>query len=112
MKDLKNPVESTTRLHALVTPISGLSAHTSDNLISHNDADGLSGSGYKPTRRILTPVQAAELLECDDKTITRWARQGYIPAHPIGQGKKKYWRFFEDELIDWLTDQKNEAAAA
>lgn len=63
-------------------------------------------------RRILTPLQVADLLGCDDKTITRWARQGYVPAHPIGVGKKKYWRFFEDEIMDWLNDQTNGAFAA
>lgn len=64
-------------------------------------------------RRILTPIQAAELLGCDDKTITRWARKGYLPAHPMGEGKKKkYWRFFEDELIEWLMRQRNGAFAA
>lgn len=63
-------------------------------------------------RRILTPLQAAEFLGFDDKTITRWARQDYLPAHPTGQGKKKYWRFFEDELIDWLNGQTNGAVAA
>ena len=63
-------------------------------------------------RRILTPRQAAELLSCDEKTITRWARKGYLPAHPLGEGKKKYWRFFEDELFDWLNGQTNGALAA
>jgi excisionase family DNA binding protein len=60
----------------------------------------------------MTPQQAAAFLGLDDKTITRWARQGYLPAHPMGQGKKKYWRFFEDELIDWLLGETEGAKAA
>ncbi len=63
-------------------------------------------------RRVLTPLQTAELLDCDDKTITRWARKGYLPAHPMGEGKKKYWRFFEDELLAWLLGQTDGAVAA
>ena len=103
--------------------ISGAPSLTSDNLISErrlikHESHPLSAcdSESRPqggsSRRILTPVLAAELFGCDKKTITRWARNGYLPAHPIGEGKKKYWRFFEDELIDWLMDQKNGALAA
>lgn len=62
--------------------------------------------------RPMTPQQAAEFLGLDDKTITRWARQGYLPAHPMGQGKKKYWRFFEHEVLAWLMGHSDEAVAA
>ena len=48
----------------------------------------------------------------DDKTVTRWARQGYIPAHPLGEGKRKVWRFIESELIEWLAAQTNQLKAA
>lgn len=96
---------------SVVTPTSGVPPITSDNIPeTHRDHTPRYRSGA--ASRILTPVQAAELLCCDDKTITRWARQGYIPAHPVGQLKKKYWRFFEDELVAWLMDQKNGAFAA
>lgn len=60
----------------------------------------------------MTPQQAAAFLGLDDKTITRWARNGYLPAHPMGQGKKKYWRFFEHELLEWLTSQSDVERAA
>ena len=60
----------------------------------------------------MTPLQAAAYLGLDDKTVTRWARNGYLPAHPMGQGKKRYWRFFEDELLEWLTSQSGEERAA
>ena len=63
-------------------------------------------------RRPMTPQQAAEFLGLDDKTICRWARKGYLPAHAMGQGKKKYWRFFEDELIALLLEQPTMAEAA
>jgi len=33
----------------------------------------------------------------------------YIPAHPLGQGKRKFWRFYEHELSAWLSAQFNDA---
>jgi excisionase family DNA binding protein len=60
----------------------------------------------------MTPQEAADYLGLDEKTITRWARSGYLPGHPLGEGKRKYWRFFEDELREWLTAKNNERMAA
>jgi excisionase family DNA binding protein len=59
----------------------------------------------------MTPGEAAAYLGLDVKTIGRWARQGYLPAHPLGEGKKKYWRFLESELRDWLASKSNRSAA-
>ena len=56
---------------------------------------------------ILTPLGAAEFLGLDPRTVTRWARNGYLPAHPLGQGKKKSWRFLISELIPWVEDKTN-----
>jgi excisionase family DNA binding protein len=106
-----------------VARISGDRSHTTDNVIPEKgltkpESRHISSRDSKPgpqgggSRRILVPDQAAELFGCDDKTITRWARNGYLPAHPIGEGKKRYWRFFEDELIDWLQAQSNGSRAA
>lgn len=64
-------------------------------------------STSKPTTRPLTPSGAAEYLGLDVKTITRWARQGYLPAHPLGEGKRKFWRFLESELSSWLAARTN-----
>ena len=55
----------------------------------------------------LTPIGAAAYLGLDVKTITRWARQGYLPGHPLGEGKRKFWRFFESELKEWLSGKNN-----
>ncbi len=59
--------------------------------------------------RPMDPREAAEYLRLDEKTITRWARKGYIPAHPLGEGKRKFWRFLEHELVDWLNAQTSGA---
>jgi predicted site-specific integrase-resolvase len=51
---------------------------------------------------VLDPKQTAELLCLDVKTVQRWARCGYLPAHPLGEGKRRFWRFFEHELLAWI----------
>jgi excisionase family DNA binding protein len=60
----------------------------------------------------MDPQAAAEFLSLDVKTITRWARQGYLPAHPLGEGKRKFWRFLEAELNEWLMEKTNGGKAA
>jgi hypothetical protein len=64
-----------------------------------------------PASRPMTPKVAAEFLGLDAKTITRWARKSYLPAHLLGEGKPKFWRFFEFELLAWVTPQANGAVA-
>ena len=58
-------------------------------------------------RKLLTAVEAALLLQMDDQTLIRWARVGYAPAHPLGEGRRRMWRFFEDELLVWVGSQSN-----
>ena len=60
----------------------------------------------------LTPRDAASFLGLDEKTITRWCRKGYLPAHPLGEGKRKFWRLFESELSAFLAAQTNGACFA
>ena len=55
--------------------------------------------------QILTPDEAATLLQMDARTLVKWARQGYVPSHPLGEGKRRLWRFFEDELLRWVNAQ-------
>ncbi len=51
--------------------------------------------------RVLDATEAAALVRMDSRTLIRWARLGYVPAHPLGEGKRRLWRFSEDEIIDW-----------
>ena len=55
----------------------------------------------------MTPGETAAYLGLDVKTITRWARQGYLPAHPLGEGKRKFWRFNVHEIAAWLSKKTN-----
>jgi len=55
---------------------------------------------------LLDAEEAAQVLRMDSRTLVRWARLGYVPAHPMGEGKRKLWRFLEHELLEWLEAQK------
>lgn len=53
--------------------------------------------------RFLNPEDAATFLGgLNSRTVTRWAREGYIPAFPIGEGKRRLWRFLEADLKAWM----------
>lgn len=65
-------------------------------------------SGCSPASpRLLTPAEAALVLHMDHRTLIRWARAGYVPAHPLGEGRRRMWRFFEHELLAWVESQSN-----
>jgi Helix-turn-helix domain len=55
----------------------------------------------------LDAVEAAKIVRMNSRTLVRWARSGYVPAHPLGEGKRRIWRFFESELLEWVERQKN-----
>ena len=55
----------------------------------------------------LDSKEAARILKMDSRTLVCWARRGYVPAHPLGEGKRRIWRFFESELVEWVKRQQN-----
>jgi predicted site-specific integrase-resolvase len=57
---------------------------------------------------LLDAEEAAQILRMDRRTLICWARLGYVPAHPLGEGKRKLWRFLEHELLDWVKDREVE----
>ena len=58
-------------------------------------------------RKFLTPEQAAEFLGgLNNRTVTRWAREGYLPSYPIGEGKRRLWRFLEVDLAQWMLSRR------
>ena len=52
---------------------------------------------------------AARLLRMHPKTVLRKAREGTLPAHPVGRDRKR-WHFYLSELDDWLRSQVVEAS--
>jgi len=45
--------------------------------------------------------RAAAFLTMSPKTVLKLARKGDLPAHPIGQGLRRMWRFRLSELALW-----------
>ncbi|WP_429633601.1 helix-turn-helix domain-containing protein [Tunturiibacter psychrotolerans] len=59
------------------------------------------------SRRFFTPEEAANYLGgINSRTLTRWARENYIPAIPIGEGKRRLWRFLESDLEEWMINRR------
>ena len=56
---------------------------------------------------LLDAKEAASVLKMNSRTLVRWARCGYVPAHPLGEGKRRLWRFFESELLEWVENREN-----
>ena len=53
--------------------------------------------------KFLTAEDAATYLGgLNPRTVTRWAREGYVPAFPIGEGKRRLWRFRQADLEVWM----------
>jgi excisionase family DNA binding protein len=48
--------------------------------------------------------EAARLLRMHPKTVLRKAREGTLPAHPVGRDRKR-WHFYLSELDEWLRSQ-------
>jgi Helix-turn-helix domain len=43
-------------------------------------------------------AEAAEFLTLRPRRVLEMARDGELPAHPLGSGKRKTWRFLLSEL--------------
>jgi excisionase family DNA binding protein len=46
----------------------------------------------------VSPEEAAAFLKINRLKIIRMARSGSVPAHPLGIGKRRQWRFKLSEL--------------
>jgi excisionase family DNA binding protein len=57
--------------------------------------------------RFLTADDAAIYLGgLNSRTVTRWEREGYLPAFPIGEGKRRLWRFRQTDLEEWMIGRR------
>jgi hypothetical protein len=58
--------------------------------------------------RFIDAEEASRFLGgLNSRTVTRWARGGYLPAYPIGEGKRRLWRFLEADLEAWMLARRN-----
>lgn len=57
-----------------------------------------------PKARYIDAEEAAVFLGgLNSRTVVRWAREGYLTAYPIGEGKRRMWRFLVSDLEVWMT---------
>ncbi len=49
--------------------------------------------------------EAAKFLSIHSRTLTQMARRGDIPAHPLGNGQRRVWRFLLSELDVWMRER-------
>ena len=57
--------------------------------------NGFSQAGPEP---FVDANRAAEFLFLRPRRVLELARQGAVPAHPLGEGQRKVWRFRLSEL--------------
>lgn len=55
------------------------------------------------------PDQAAAFLNTNRLKVIRMARSGFLPAHPLGAGKRRQWRFKLSELDKHMQAGLNDA---
>jgi len=62
-----------------------------------------------PQKQAMEPyvgaVEAAHFLSIHPRTLTGMARQGDVPAHPLGDGQRRVWRFLLSELDVWMHER-------
>ena len=50
--------------------------------------------------------EAAKFLQLTPRRVKDLARGGTIPAHPIGDGARKVWRFLLSELYEYMLNRR------
>lgn len=58
-----------------------------------------SSSEFEP---FVSAQEASKFVRLHPVTIQRLAREGILPAHPVGEGRRRRWRFLLSELGQWL----------
>lgn len=60
------------------------------------------GNVIDPIEPYIAAERAADFLSLSRKTLLKLARKGKVPAHPVGEGRRKLWRFRLSELDRWI----------
>lgn len=53
--------------------------------------------------------EAAGFLKTNRLKVIRMARAGFLPAHPLGHGRRRQWRFKLTELDKHMQSRLNDA---
>ena len=85
------------------------------------DAKAALDQAFSPVHRLeddfggLEPFVDAEVigkfLGIEPRRVLELARAGQLPAHPIGRGKRRTWRFRVSEIAETMTAPKPPSAA-
>jgi excisionase family DNA binding protein len=62
-----------------------------------------------PREYFVDATEAAAFLGINRRTLMKMAREGLLPAHPLGDGARRLWRFLLSELDEWLRGRVNSA---
>ena len=60
----------------------------------------------QPLEHFVDADKAAEFLSLSRKHVLKLAIRGVIPAHPLGFGQRKTWRFLLSELHSWMLSNR------
>jgi hypothetical protein len=52
-------------------------------------------------------VEASRFLSIKPRRVVELARAGYLPAYPLGTGRRRIWRFRLSELAESITRKKS-----
>jgi len=55
-----------------------------------------------PVEYFVDDAEIARMLGIHHRTVQQMARDGVIPAYPLGEGKRKTWRFLRSEIHEWM----------
>lgn len=70
------------------------------------------GAAPQPFERFVDADRAAQFLSLSRKHILKLAIRGLIPAHPIGLGQRKTWRFLLSEVREWMVSNNHHGVKA
>jgi excisionase family DNA binding protein len=59
-----------------------------------------------PIRRVLRPIEVAELFGVSDITVNKWADEGLLPSFRTPTGQR---RFYADDIEDYITRSRPKA---
>lgn len=62
-------------------------------------------------KRYFTAHEAAHYIGTHFGTMQRWAREGYVLAIPVGEGKRRLWRFLKSDLDAWMLSRRTGTVA-
>jgi hypothetical protein len=47
------------------------------------------GIATQQNAALLDAVEAVKIVGINSRTLVLWARRAYVPAHPLGEGKRR-----------------------